>query len=125
MGGGPGAKDALHMRRLHEPADFIRDGILNARVAGTHDGAAFQYIPEGDMVFFEHGLLLRDGFGKVFAEDRREHLPEAVLRMPVIKTNFTRLGRRDRTEQQHARSTVVNRRKFVRHQCAGIFHSAL
>ena len=53
VGGSPGAEDALHTRRLHELAYFVRNGILYARIAGPHDGAAFQYVPEGDMMLFE------------------------------------------------------------------------
>ena len=125
MGGGPGAEDAPYMRRLHELAYFVRNGVLYAGVARTHDGAAFQHVPEGDVMPLEHGLLLRDGLGEAFAEDCREHLPEAVLRMPVIEPDFARLGRRDGTEQQHTGTAVVNRREFVRHPHAGIFPGAL
>ena len=58
-------------------------------------------------MLFEHGLLLGDGFGHVFAEYDCHDFPESILRVPVIECHLARLGRGYGAEQQYAGFAVV------------------
>ena len=116
---GARAENARDLRLLDEFAYFVRNDILDARVACADDSAAFQHIPQCDVMLLEHRLFLGNRLGDRLAEDLREHLPETVLRMPVIETHLAGLGRRNRAEQQHAGIPVVNRRELVGNKSTG------
>ena len=88
MGGGASAKDARDFGFFNELFYVVHNGVFDACVACTHDGAAVQNIPQGHVMLFEHGLLLRDGFGHAFAEYGSHDFPEAVLRVPVVECHF-------------------------------------
>ncbi len=111
MGGGAGAKDARDFGFFNELFYVVHNWVFDAGVACAHDGAAVQNIPQGDVMLFEHGLLLRDGFGGAFGEFLAEHdchdFPESILRVPVVECHFARFGRGYGAEQQHAGFAVV------------------
>ena len=45
--------------------------------------------------------------GNFFAENGCHHLPEPILRVPVVERHLARLGRGNGAEQQHAGFAVV------------------
>ena len=93
MGGGAGAKDARDFGLFHEFFYVVQNGVLDAGIACAYDGATVQNVPQCHVMLFEHGLLLRNGFGHAFAEHNCHDLPESVLRVPVVECHFARLRR--------------------------------
>ena len=101
---------------LHDPeSDSIRrHDIPDTAVAGTFNPAALNHIPDCDMPPQKHLLFLQDCLRHWFFHQCRNHLPESVLRMMVIKLSLSGLHRGKSPQNQNFGFLIKNRRKFMK-----------
>lgn len=62
-GGRAVAEYGLNFRGVQDRRQVVRDGVLNAAVAGAGNVAAGDHVPQRDVMRVEHGGLFRDASG--------------------------------------------------------------
>ena len=78
-----------------------------------YEGPAVNHIPNSNMAFQKQLFLFFNPFRHSALQQRRRHLPETVLRMPVIKLLLPGLHRRKGAQYQHTGILIPYRLKFM------------
>ena len=115
--------DSRDLRFRQHVSDIRRFHIPYTAVAGALDIAALDHIPDGYMMCKEHRLFLFNGLRHRFPTQIRQHLPETVLFMSIIKMVFSRFHRWQGAQDQHLRICIIHRCKGVLNMF--IFHRFL
>ncbi len=100
-------------RGRQDASDISGDHIADTAVGRTDDVTACDHIPYGNVVTEQKCLFLRDGDRAVIRKQQSEQLPEAVLRVSVIKLLFPGFDGRKASEDQDVRSLIKDRGKGV------------
>ena len=103
-------------------------GVGDGGVRGAPDVAAFQHVPQRDVMAQQQIGALGVVLGHRLVEQRSEHAPEPVLRMPVEKRRLARFRRGHRAQHEHLRALVKHRRNTVLdvlQRLGAIFHGSL
>lgn len=109
------AKNLRNFRLCDKRCNVIRNNIIDARIARTHNRAAFENIPKSNPMTQKHRALRRNRRRDRFFKHRRHHFPKPILRMTVVKSDFARLRRRNRAKHQHPRIFIEQRTEFMLH----------
>ena len=116
MRGLPVCEDLPDVRLLQDAPKIVRHGVFDARIRRAGDLARGDHIPQRNAVFKQERALFRDRARRLLTAHRREHAPEAVLRVVVEKLPLARLDRRELAENQNAAVFVKDGRNVVKNR---------
>ena len=100
-------------RFFQQPCNVIRYNILDTAVTGTNDAAAFDHVPDCNMIPKQECFLFFDRGGQHISCNRSKHFPETILRMSVIKMLLSGFYRWESAKDQYFRIRIVNRLKCM------------
>ena len=101
VGGSAVAENSADIRIKQNARDIVGNGIFDAAVARTRNLAGGDDIPQRDAACEQHFPLFADRFGERMFQNRRQNLPEAVLRMPVKESALPGLYRWEASEDKN------------------------
>lgn len=99
----------LYAAAAEDHSDVICFCVSDAGIGGACDLAACDRVPEREAVAEDQLLLFFDRRRDRLIEHSSQHLPEAVLRVPVEKVLLSRLHRRERAKYQDFAVPAVKR----------------